>query len=36
MKIEELENIINEAFEKKQSISEKSDRKILDSINETR
>ena len=35
MKIEELENIINEAFEKKQNISEKSDRKILDSINET-
>ena len=32
MKIEELENIINEAFEKKQNISEKSDRKILDSI----
>ena len=35
MKIEELENIINEAFEKKQALSEKSDKKILDAINET-
>ncbi len=35
MKIDELENIINEAFENKKSISEKSDKKILDAINET-
>ena len=35
MKKEDLENIINEAFEKKQSISEKSDKKVLDAINET-
>ena len=35
MKIEELEKIINEAFENKDNISEKSDKKILDAINET-
>ena len=35
MKKEELKNIINEAFEKKQTISEKSDKKVLDAINET-
>ena len=35
MKIEEIENIINEAFEKKQSVSEKSDKKVLDAISET-
>ena len=35
MKINEIENIINEAFEKKQNISEKSDKKVLDAINET-
>ena len=35
MKKEDLENIINEAFEKKQTISEKSDKKILDAISET-
>ena len=35
MKKEELENIINEAFEKKQSVSEKSDKKVLDAISET-
>ena len=35
MKIDELENIINKAFENKQTISEKSDRKILDAINKT-
>ena len=35
MKIDELENIINKAFENKQTISEKSDKKILDAINET-
>ena len=35
MKTEELEKIINEAFENKDNISEKSDKKILDAINET-
>ena len=35
MKINELEKIINEAFENKESVSENSDRKILDSIKET-
>ena len=35
MKIDELEKIINEAFETKQNISEKSDKKILDAIKET-
>ena len=35
MKIDELEKIINEAFENKQSVSEKSDKKILDAITET-
>ena len=35
MKKEELENIINEAFEKKQSVSEKSDKKVLNAISET-
>ena len=33
--MDELENIINNAFENKQNISEKSDKKILDAINET-
>ena len=31
----ELEQIINEAFENKQNISENSDKKILNAINET-
>ena len=35
MKTDELEKIINEAFENKQSVSENSDKKILDSIKET-
>ena len=35
MKPNELEKIINEAFENKQNISESSDKKILDAINET-
>ena len=35
MKPDELEKIINEAFENKQSISESSDKKILDAIKET-
>ena len=35
MKIDELEKIINQAFDDKQNISEKSDKKILDAINET-
>ena len=34
MKIDELEKTINDAFEKKQSISEKSEKKILDAIKE--
>ena len=35
MKPDELEKIINEAFENKQSVSENSDQKILDAIKET-
>ena len=35
MKTDDLETIINEAFEKRQSISEKSDKKVLDAINES-
>ena len=35
MKPDELEKIINEAFENKQSISENSDKKILDAIKKT-
>ena len=35
MKHEEIEKIINEAFENKQNISESSDKKILNAINET-
>ena len=35
MKPDELEKIINEAFENKQSVSESSDKKILDAIKET-
>ena len=33
MKHEEIEKIINEAFENKQNISESSDKKILNAIN---
>ena len=35
MKLDELEKIINDAFEDKQNISASSDKKILDAINET-
>ena len=35
MKPDKLEKIINEAFENKQSVSENSDKKILDAIKET-
>ena len=35
MKVDELEKIINDAFEDKQNISDSSDKKILDAINET-
>ena len=35
MKPNELEKIINKAFENKQEISENSDKKILDAIKET-
>ena len=35
MKINELEKIINESFEKKENISLNSDKKIIDAINET-
>ena len=35
MKRDELEKIINEAFENKQQVSENSDKKILDAISET-
>ena len=35
MKANELEKIINDAFEDKQNISDSSDKKILDAINET-
>ena len=35
MKLDELEKIIVKAFEDKEKISENSDKKILDAINET-
>ena len=35
MKVDELEKIINNAFEDKQNISDTSDKKILDAINKT-
>ena len=35
MKLNELEKIINGAFENKQNISDNSDKKILDAISET-
>ena len=35
MSTNELEKIINEAFENRQSISESSDKKILNAVNET-
>ena len=35
MKVDELEKIINDAFEDKQNISDSSDKKILDAINKT-
>ena len=35
MNTSEIEKIINEAFENKQNISEKSDKKILEAINKT-
>ena len=35
MKRDELEKIINEAFENKQQVSENSDKKILDAISKT-
>ena len=35
MKLNELEKIINDAFENKQNISDNSDKKILDAISET-
>ena len=35
MKLMNLEKIINDAFENKQNISEKSDKKVLDAINKT-
>ena len=35
MKIDELEKIINEAFENKKEISENSEKIILDAISET-
>ena len=35
MKINEIEKIINEAFDNKQNISEKSEKNILNAINET-
>ena len=35
MKLNELEKIINKAFEDKENVSEKSDKKILSAINET-
>ena len=35
MKLNELESIINKAFEEKENVSEKSDIKILSAINET-
>ena len=35
MKVDELEKIINSAFEDRQNISEASDQKILNAINQT-
>ena len=35
MKVDELEKIINDAFEDRKNISETSDKKILDAINQT-
>ena len=35
MKLNELEQIINDAFNSKQNISDKSDKKIIDAINQT-
>ena len=35
MKVDELEKIINNAFEDKQNISDASDKQILDAINKT-
>ena len=35
MKLDELEKIINEAFDNKEKISENSDKKIIDAINQT-
>ena len=35
MTLNELEKIISEAFENRQNVSESSDKKILDAINET-
>ena len=35
MRVNELEKIINDAFEDKQNISDSSSKKILDAINET-
>ena len=35
MKLNELETIINQAFENKKDISENSNKNILDAINET-
>ena len=35
MKVDELEKIINSAFEDRMNISETSDQKILDAINQT-
>ena len=35
MNIDELEKIINNTFEERQSVSETSDKKILDAINQT-
>ena len=35
MNTSEIEKIVNEAFESKQNISEKSDKKVLEAINKT-
>ena len=35
MKVDELEKIINNAFENKQNITDSSDKKILDAVSET-
>ena len=35
MNTSEIEKIINEAFENKQNISEKSEKKVLEAINKT-